>query len=325
MIKNILFYNLYHIGDTFFAQPFIKEFCKLNIDYNISLFVNYNWGLYKDIENLNIIDIDDNYRDLNFSPHNFTPENLINYNDTYYSILNTISNKDIYKVINDDTLCINTWIGSWNYVNQPVSYECSPININNRFIDIIKDINNNYNLDLKYNTPEILLPILPKMTVDFNKTTKSIFYYNYFPRSGQVFPLDFSHHDMIIQHLSSKFKDYIIYIPFKSNIQCENVVYTRDKFNIIETPSCKNVIENVHIAMLCDIVMSYDIGACFYYCNSLINSFKGQWYHVGVTSLYFTEMFNSHKNENVKFIQASNYGDVINLIDRLLYPMLSDC
>lgn len=323
MIKNILFYNLYHIGDTFFSQPIISEFCRLNNDYNISLLINYNWAIYKDIKNLNIInnDIDDKYSDLNYSHNDFKPENLIKYSDIYHTIINNISNNDIYKIIDGDTLCINTWIGSWNHPNQLVSYDCSPININNKFREIIDQINNIYTLNLKYDREEkILLPILPKMTVEFNKNKKSIFYYNYFPRSGQILPLDFNHHKIILEHLSNKFPDFNIYIPFKIDINCSNVIYT----NIVESPSCENVIQNAHIAMLCDIVISYDIGSCFYYCNSIIDTFNGTWYHIGVTNTYYMQMFNSHKNNNIKFVQKNNYLEIINLIDTLHYPTLID-
>jgi hypothetical protein len=51
----IIFYQWGHIGDGFFTKSFIKQFCELNDDHDISLMLKYNSFLFTDILNLKII------------------------------------------------------------------------------------------------------------------------------------------------------------------------------------------------------------------------------------------------------------------------------
>ena len=74
---NIIFHNIAHTGDFLFSKSFIKQFCEINNDLNISYLANYNSFLFSDITNLKII-----------TPNK---ENISNISTT--NIINNIINK----------------------------------------------------------------------------------------------------------------------------------------------------------------------------------------------------------------------------------------
>lgn len=317
---NIIFYNLSHIGDTFIVQPLIKQFCEANSDYNISVYTQYNWGIYKEIPNLKIIneEIQNYLYNLN---ENHIPEHIINYSDNNKQILNMLKHRDsqLDFLINDNFLYINTWYATWpDFLSETI---LNPIYLHVTFYKIINYINSKYNLSLKFIIPEIITPpILPYVDLtDFisyknnNIDKRFIFYYNLYPRSGQSLPV--SNHESIIEQLALKHKNSIIIIPIQINKKYDNVICTAELFNCMQVPSCDNVIKNVNIAMLCDYVISYDIGACLYHYNSKLNeTFKGIWYHIGkpessqyYNSIYLNDDHNRlYINENYKTLYTND-------------------
>jgi hypothetical protein len=94
MIEKIILFNFAHIGDHLFSKSFIKQFCELNKNFDISLLLYYNSFLFSDIKNLNIItpSIYSNYNNNNINE--IDSKSNINYNN----------NKFIYhsnNIIND--------------------------------------------------------------------------------------------------------------------------------------------------------------------------------------------------------------------------------
>jgi hypothetical protein len=74
-----------------------------------------------------------------------------------------------------------------------------------------------------------------------------------------------------------------------------------DDLGYVKSSSCENIAKALYCAMNSDMVFSFDIGACFYLCNSKFNKiFKGIWYHVSNNVFYYKQI-NDVLNNN-KFL-----------------------
>jgi hypothetical protein len=301
----IVFYNLNHIGDTYFSQPCIQTFCQQNADQDISVFVMYNWYIFAEIPNLKIIsETKNNYKNLtlNGCPNicNITDDTCLN----LYSLL--MHHKETSYFVFNDTLYINTWVAGNNFLT--LCAECDVLVCHQNFKKMVHHLNYEYHLNLCYEINDSFLPVLPYVDIadflDYRQYKKIITYYNYTPQSCQQFPN--INHNVIIYNLSKLFPDYIILCAIKSDVDESNVICA-DMFGCEITPSCENNVKLCYIAMNSDYVFSFDIGACFFYLNSIFNSiFNGKWFHVGTSDKYFTKLNKYLKNPKVEFAYVDN-------------------
>ena len=298
-----------------FTKSFIKQFCEKNNNDNIKIYnlMKYNYALFNDIPNLNIIKAEHNYSNdkeyINNIINDYLYFNYLNNNesrDYIEHIIFLINNNhnfiDNNYLIYNNTIYIKVWFANSNLKD----IECSNYICNQYFNSIITNINthlkNEYQLKLIDNCE--LLPSIPNSNIDkflsYKKDKKLIFYYNYEPKSGQNVP--YNHENNII-YLSNKFSDYIICCSLKSNYKSDNVICL-ENFDYITDASCENIVKSYYCALNSDIVISFDIGACFYYSNNDFNNdFKGKWFHLSVIDYYYNKMINNIKeNKKVKLI-----------------------
>lgn len=307
MINKIIFFNNYHIGDLLFTKSFIKQFCELNDNYDISLLCSYNSFLFSDIKNLNIImpSIENNYKNDKFNGGTNEPiNNIYINNDVYKYYKNIINNIFIetnlytnlnYYIYNNEIIFINTWIGI-DYYKYVKLLECNLINCNKYYNYIINDINNEYKLKINLINNLDLMPSIPYTNIDdflnfisINKK-KTIFYYNYYPNSNQSFTN--INHEYNIKSLSIKYTDYIICCAIKPDYNANNII-SIEQFGYNKDITCENIAKALYCAMNSDIVFSFDIGSCFYYLNDLLEqTFKGIWFHVACTDKYYNIIAN---------------------------------
>jgi len=298
----IIFFNDWHIGDHLFCKSFIEQFCELNKEFDISLIISYNSFLFSDIKNLNIItpSINIQYTDNNFNGHLYDPINNIIVNNNLYiyykNIIDNFGKKKNYHIYNDEIIFINVWIGAADNFDFALSIECDLSKCNNYFNNIINIINNDV-LKIKLINNLDMLPSIPYTNIDnfinyiaINKK-KTIFYYNYYPNSGQSFTN--INHEYNIQSLSIKYNDYIICCAIKPEYIANNIIFI-EQFEYNKDITCENVAKSLYCAMNSDIVFSFDVGACFYYLNNLLEqTFKGVWFHVACTNNYYKNIANS--------------------------------
>jgi hypothetical protein len=314
---NIIFYNQAHNGDLLFTKSFLKQFCELNKNFNISYVIEYNSFLFSDISNLNIIipNIENKYNNTEFNGNYIDPINYITINNDIYINYTKIFNNNFdninYTIINNN-IYIKLWIKyiTDNYTIQDV--ECNIFNINNYYNNIINNINNKYNLNIKLINNCNLLPEIPYTNIDnflsFKKNKKIIFYYNYNPNA--VYDIELNKHDYYIQLLSEKYKDYIICCALKPNYNSKNIISIED-FGYIKEPSCENIAKALYCAMNSEYVISFDVGACFYYSNNKFNEiFKGIWIHKNANNNY---ILNKYINSN-NIIYIDNINKIFNII-----------
>ena len=299
IIRKIIFFNDWHIGDHLYCKSFIKQFCELNKNFDISLMVVYNSFLFSDISNLNII-MPSN--DIEYTNNNFNglydPINSINIDNNIYkyyrNIIDTLGKNKNYHIYNDEIIFINLWIGAAN--DLIMNIECDLAKCNNYFNNIIHYNINNSLLNINLINNIDMLPSIPYTNIDVflnyisNNKKKTIFYYNYYPNSGQYFTN--INHEYNIKNLSIKYKDYIICCADKPEYNADNIIYI-EQFGYTKNITCENIAKALYCAMNSDIVFSFDIGACFYYLNNLFDqTFKGVWFHIGCTDKYYKQIAN---------------------------------
>ena len=302
MIKKIIFFNDWHIGDHLFCKSFIQQFCELNKDFDISLIISYNSFLFSDISNLNIIMPSNNieYIDNNFNGLSYDPMNNININNDLYKyykkIIDNLGKTKNYHIYNQEIIFINVWIGPADSYDFTFSIECNLINCNKYYNYIINDINNINKLKINLINNMDLMPSIPYTNIDdflnFISTNKkkTIFYYNYYPNSGQSFT-NINHEDNI-KSLSIKYNDYIICCAIKPECNADNII-SIEQFGYNKDITCENIANALYCAMNSDIVFSFDVGACFYYLNNLFEqTFKGVWFHVACTDKHYNSIAN---------------------------------
>lgn len=310
----VIFYNEANTGDGFFVKSFIKQFCELNQDIDIYIMLKYNSFLFSDIPNLHLIlpniNINNNYTNDGFNGFCYDPINSLNINNydfiQCYNIMKNDFQEKNYLVLND-TIYIKTWITKctpdWNWGE----LECNLNNVNIYYNNIINNINIKHKLNFKIIKNFDLLPSIPYTDITqfllVKQNKKIIFYYNYYNNSGDKwnFNSNFNHDNNILK-LSNKYPDYVICCALKPNVSNFNIISIED-FGYIKQPSCENIANALYCAMNSNIVYSFDTGACFYYLNDKFNeTFKGIWYHVSLTEIFFNRINMVLKNNKVKLI-----------------------
>jgi len=287
----LILYNYYHIGDQYFSQPLIRAIRAYNP--NIEILVNltsYSF-LYSDINNI-------------ITSH----------------ISKSSYNNDLYNIIDENTVMINTWIAaiSQNYVYIEC---CSP-----RIYNLFKEL---YAEKFHLNMPDILdielLPKTPKTDIsafiNWKNTHNSciVFYNDVIPKSGQQ--VSSTEHNVIIDKLCGLFPD-IYFITSEKLCDSKNNISTIHDFKYTQTNDCENLCKNTNIYPHCNLIISFDVGACFNYIEEEVLRSKVNVLHIGCTSRFFdqlsynvinTELHNLFLDKCI-FCEAFDTSQVIEII-----------
>jgi hypothetical protein len=248
----------------------------ININYGFNIKLITNFDLLPNIPHTNI----DKFLLLKKSN-----KIIFNYNYNSNSNINHENNL-IYLSQKYNNVNIKLFIGN------SLDLEC---NINN--INKYKYINNNTNNIIINNGFNINIISNFNLLSDIPHTNKIIFYYNYNPNSGQNI---YANHENNLIYLSQKYNNYTICCAAKPIYNNYNII-SMDDLGYVKSSSCENIAKALYCAMNSDMVFSFDIGACFYLCNSKFNKiFKGIWYHVSNNVFYYKQI-NDVLNNN-KFL-----------------------
>jgi len=340
----IVIYNNLNIGDTFFAQPFVRNIVMNNKDiFDFYFFCKFNTAAYSDtIPGIkNVLDTPELLNDFPIYNKDCNYEFVLPHN---YLIHHYVVNKRI--------LFINTWIGNYNKdINKnPHILElykdnnCEELNVISYikyYQNTLDDIYNKYNIKVNYNpNDKILLPTFPKLDniiinkfIDFkNKANKKLVYLiNYMGCSRQLLPYkEIKDFIPIINKLIKK--DYIVLLPYKdtdllsyklyNNI--ESMYFMTDEFNLTIDSSCRNLYYCTKFGNMCDITVSFDTGRNYLYMNNDFideynnNKNSNKKYHFGVSDRLYNNLLNNKllaPTNYIKFINAQNCHDIVNYID----------
>lgn len=337
---NIIFCNFYHIGDTHFAQPFVKNIIKNNPNNEYYIFHNYNtYSFLNEINELKDINSNLNLKDSilnNIFNTNYISDNEYNFSEKENIHEVPKFSPDFLTIYNSELkiLLINTWIGP--LFHQYPIIECNLISYSKSYDILINNINNMYNLNIIYDN-SINLDILPNINKIYIETflnikntinKKIIFYYNYLGKSGQTFIINNEYeHNLVIKYLSLK---YMVIIPYKNkeleNYIIENnvisIIFAEDLFDKFEDYSCKNLYYYAQMAYDSDISVYFDTGRNFLYINK--NFISDNNNNLRLHFSHDTKYYNAINDENiikknyVRYINAYNYNDIINYFEKII-------
>lgn len=270
----LCFYNTFHIGDTYFIEPFIRHFCNNNKNHTFYVWLLYGYYLYNDIRNIKPLRAYSNRYNKHLISGESPEQNTdMDINIRFLFMQNHATPYFCFKYEGEDIIAINTWINALQIG------EMAPSQMNSKFYETIQLINKNIQTPYINNMvpPKYTLPQLPMVENNtiFNNwllsnTKKLCFFYNYKPRSIS-YQIDYNN---IIVNLSRRYTDYVFIVPrFElpftdiSNIKCCD----RD-FNCVETPDCKNIVMIEQITKMCNIIVTLPTGASWAFFNTTVLS-----------------------------------------------------
>lgn len=274
----ICFYNPSHIGDIFFIEPFIRNFCNNNNTITFYVWLLYGYYLYNDIENLVSLDkYEDTYNNM-FSSGD-APERHTKLDSNLYNLFmsNTNLNHFLFTHNSERYIAINLWCKALG-CNEDVI----PTELNTNFYNTIHYINHYIpQTPLIQYINNLVIPrnIIPKLPLveeftfanwKLTNTKKLCFFYNYVPRS---FTYTINCNEVINQ-LACLYKNYVFIVPkyHESLSLIENVKFCDKDFNCIETPDCKNIVVIEKITQSCDIIITIPTGSSWLFFNTNIAS-----------------------------------------------------
>ena len=339
----IVFFNYFMVGDTFFAQPFVKNIIDNNGDqFEYYIMSRFNHFIYQSIlSNINIID-----------NHN----QFLKENDIFLSAYNILIYNDYIFFKEKNILIINTWIGNlafghlkgeeyFNTYYKEQVIECDLINYIKSYQKLLNVILEKENIKINYNPdPLLVVPTFPpnldiQNFLDFKKNNshkKIVFFNNYYPSSGQTISITgIEDRIRLINFFISK--NYIVLLPhydnelqvYKSENNVTDLYFAPIIFNMVITTSSYDVYFYAKVAHNCDLALYFDTGRNFIYVNQeFIDEYKnnlkrstkihfslcnGDGYFKRLTNpLYFPHGY-------VNYIQAYNCDDIIERLENSNY------
>jgi hypothetical protein len=320
MIKNIVLYNVAHLGDILFSQKLVKNIAESNPQYKFYYAINYNYFIFKDINAIETIGID-KYPEL-------------------------ASMREVpFCLLDNETLMIHLWIGAMTLFNahKISEIECNGWKIIKHLRENLGSLNDHFDTDLKLNDYDHTqsLPSLPKTDIDkfliWKESNKSqlIFYYNFLPKSGQCMPV--ANHDDVIIDIALKYPICHVIVARSStdlisrlrDRNITNVKLCDTEFDCLETIGCENVCQISEIAGHCDVSIHMEIGACFYYCNDKLMYTKHKIIQIGHSSQYY-DQFKLNYDEmefakKVTLIVCNNNSDIERQLIPTIDKLINEC
>lgn len=336
----IVFYNMFNVGDTFFAQPFVKNIIDNNGDqFEYYIVSKFNYFIYQSIiPDINII----------VNHDDFLHENNINLSR------DDLNSYDYYFFNKQNILFINTWIGNYIYIHchrkeyfltyyKESMVECDPVSYIKSYQTMLNLILNKENIKINYNNdPLLAVPTFPpnldiNKFLDFKKNNtgkKIVFFNNYYPGSGQILSIhNVDDRIRIIDFFINK--NYIVLLPeyehylqvYKEKNNVIDLYFAPVIFDMVINTSAYDVYLYAKIAHNCDLALYFDSGRNFIYINQeFIDEYKNNInrntkIHFAQTDIYFKPISNPvyFPEGYVNYIQASNCDEIIKKLENSNY------
>ncbi len=261
-MNKICFFNHYHNGDIFHSKSFIEEIIN-SIDFKFAYAHSNHPDLLKDLE-------------------------------IEYQEVPTISHSVRFFEYND-TLYVNTWIGSYFVEGEKYYGECTLRFSYEMFSKIYDELNRRFNCNLKLSSINNYIP-----SIDYSKfnisnidnyikenSNKKILFCNGPCLSGQCR----YHGDMqpIIDSLAKKYQDITFITTHKLETEFKNVKFSGD---IIKSPGC-DLNEIGYLSTFCDLIVGRNSGPfCFSTNKQNINNPNINFYAFGedITACFLYEI-----------------------------------
>lgn len=330
---NVLLFSLANLGDTLLVQQIVHQVCKENPAVQFQLFTLSNSILYESIPNLQILSSNATFSKTLTSKDDPTTALQKDSNEKLLQQLRENSDTP-YFLLNESTVAINLWIGSYLSFIKLEDIECDILSQQFVFQTILSKVKHHIQLNYTPLTPFELIPSLPFTPLPSfdswysdHKTEFLIFYYNYLGRSGQCMINSEDEHNTILLSLALQFPHSKILVPRTNDallrqmneLHLQNIIDCRTTFGLLETPSCKNLVDIAKIQSKCNVIIQYDIGACYYFLNKefLFNSTSNIVLHFGKRTFYiekFKKLITASQKKIVKLIQfttCGNWNDVL--------------
>ena len=329
----IIFYNNWHVGDIFFAQPFIKNIVDYNNEnFDYYFFCHYNDFIYTSvIPNIKNIKYENDFLEIVKNMNNYNYENFIYLNE-------------------EKILLINTWIGSMSYTWNKKQHildnykdylkECDLISYIKCYDITLNNILKEHNIQINYcNDIQLCYPVLPDLNIDYflnfkkNIDKKIVFLNNYNPASGQKTSIKESYEFIDLIHFFIE-KKYVVLLPennkeilqYKVENKINDLYFMMDEFPIENNNISSSLYYMSTIGNHCDVSICFDVGRSLLYINkNFMDEFKNlnnfnKKFHFSVSDYYIKSLIDNEivPKNFVKYINANNCQDIKNYLSLYL-------
>jgi hypothetical protein len=263
----IVFFNSANVGDSFFAEPFIRNVIQSNKDTaDVCVCMKYNKFLYSDI-----------------------PDLIDYYPDIAKQLLDGTIHSNFMFVEHANLIYINTWIGSLAYQkNKPYEEhlllsqglrECDLISYFRGYAGLLEIIKRNTGVTINFNSDiQLSYPQFPR-NVDISKfykfkasiTKKVVFINNYLPMSSQSISIN-NFSEITNYFINGGY--FVILAEPDDTISSENVAFC-NIFYESDIKTSRDIYYNAKICDACDLSIYFDTGRNFIYFNTeFMDNFK---------------------------------------------------
>ena len=277
----ILLYNNAHIGDIFIGQQIVKNIIKCNPTLNINFWSPNNRFIMNDISNalfLPPVEVENNLK------------HFLLYNNHFI----------FSQMPQPNFLMINFWIAAIRDFTPGIDIECNPDLIQDATIVGLNKIKELYSVSINYTklSKMELIPHIPSTNIDKftywkqQNMRKTLFYFNYTPKSYQLFPFSEPYnenHIDIINHIIKANPNILILVPSWSTEVHPNIIDCSQVFDCNETVSCENIYKLCKISSQCDYKVCFDIGSCFTFFNSQFSENLSYILHISSNPAYYNK------------------------------------
>ena len=322
---NICFFNVVHIGDIFFSQPFILNICKNNPEVTF-----YYWSLVGDIF------FENRSSNLKYLEHNICREYKNKFFNGYPPEYNIIGDETLIRLFTNPNNNEH-FIFSYKNINyiafntHCTAMGCSPdicvISAIKSYKNNINILNNKFNLNINnLNKTNEFLPDITNYNINIDKFLKwnhnnlnknFIFFYNFKARSLEY------HIDVakVIRQLSLLFTNLIFIVPvFDKELEnLNNVKFCDTDFDCFYDRSCLNLLMIEKIQLFCKSIIILPTGASWMFMNNNIKNYIDKKIYMLENEDYTNRLnnwYNFCSNNNiVSNLKLDNLFDICKNLD----------
>ena len=320
---HICFYNIYHFGDIFFTQPFVKHICDSNPNVIFYYWLLQGHAVYDGIPNLICLEHDND-----ISSSISEKKNTTYYKFFYEEPQHFVRDLCTFDYRGKSFVAFNTWWSSLYYA-EDMDYLFLLAGFKKKMLIFKKifEISLNFDFDNHKMFPELRMAPLTELFsewISINDKKNLVFIYNYEPRYITFMPKKVLN-GVICDICRSNPRVHIIVPQYDAIFEdIENITCCDRDFGFIENRSCTNLLQIENILQYCRLVVTLPSGSSWTFMNKHISSYadKTAFYIWGDYTYYEKQLNNWYKygtNKKDDIIQCVGINNLNMLIRNFQY------
>jgi hypothetical protein len=303
---HVCFYNIYHFGDIYFTQPFVKHVCDANPHITFYYWLTVGQAAYEGIPNL-----------IHLEPISEVTASMITTekNTLIYSLKNKYSYKKHFDFFYENYphfvrdfstfeyrgmsfIAFNTWWSSiFNAEDMDYLFLLAGFKKKMLLLNSIFGLSLNFDFENNKMIPELPLINMPDHFTEWIKTHRNkntVFIYNYEPRTASFLNKEIM--NTTISNIGRTNPHLHIVVPRYDSMfdGLDNIVCCDRDFGFTENRTCTNLLQIEHILQYCRLVVTLPSGSTWAFMNRHISSYRDRTaFYLWGEYAYFAKQLNN--------------------------------